>query len=574
MKTLDISPELALPLDAATQKIAYIGRTGSGKSYLAGVTVEAMLDVGIQVVIFDPVGIWYGLRMKADGSPGYPLPVFGGLKGDIPLEPTAGALIADLVVDRGISCVIDVSQFESDADKARFAAAFADRFYFRKKANPSAVHLVVDEAQEFIPQNPNHGEERMLHAFVRICKLGRNFGIGVSLISQRPQEVSKKALNQTELLFAFQMTGPQERKAIELWMSEKGIDTDVAGALPGLKVGTCFAWSPQWLSFSGLIHGRAKKTINSSSTPAAGAKVQKRDLAPIDLEQLSAKMKDTIERANGDDPKFLRGEIQKLRAELAKPQPKAITIAPKPVAPKIVEKPVFTAADRALVNRALGQIEKAVQIFTKAEGLLGTALLNVDKKLEKVVHPMLTIRAGDRIGAHRVLAASANASEVIAIPPRPPLGTSTGNDRQLTVSQRKILGVLLMLEIRGIPASRECVAAWLDIHPRGGSYGENLAFLRQEGYLEPESLIVTELGRTSAMIPETGFGAALGVLTGSQARILELLRDGTTFSREVLGESLGIHPRGGSFGENLARLRTMGLISPGGLISILPTSER
>lgn len=579
MKTLDISPELALPLDAATQKIAYIGRTGSGKSYLAGVTVEAMLDAGIQVVIFDPVGIWYGLRMKADGSPGYPLPVFGGLKGDIPLEPTAGALIADLVVDRGISCVIDVSQFESDADKARFAAAFADRFYFRKKANPSAVHLVVDEAQEFIPQNPKHGEERMLHAFVRICKLGRNFGIGVSLISQRPQEVSKKALNQTELLFAFQMTGPQERKAIELWMSEKGIDTDVAGALPGLKVGTCFAWSPQWLSFSGLIHGRAKKTINSSSTPAAGAKVQKRDLAPIDLEQLSAKMKETIERAKADDPKILKAELARLRVELAKkPTLKIEKMLTPPKPPRVVEKPVISKADLATIYRGIDSFSRALK--------------KIEERVDKYAAPMLEVRAPlvpgpkmETIASYAIPRKDPPGKYDRTIPDtltfikgteitRPPLGTSTGNDRQLTVSQRKILGILLMLEIRGIPASRECVAAWLDIHHRGGSYGENLAFLRQEGYLEPESLIVTELGRTSAMIPETGFGAALGVLTGSQAKILELLRDGTTFSRDVLGESLGIHPRGGSFGENLARLRTMGLISPGGLISILPTAER
>ncbi len=34
----------------------------------------------------------------------------------------------------------------------------------------------------------------MLHAFTRLVKIGRNFGIGVSLLSQRPQEVNKKVL--------------------------------------------------------------------------------------------------------------------------------------------------------------------------------------------------------------------------------------------------------------------------------------------------------------------------------------------------------------------------------------------
>jgi len=85
---------------------------------------------------------------------------------------------------------LDVSQFESDADKARFARAFADRFFFRKKAAPSAVHVFIEECQEFAPQNPQREEAAMLHAFTRLVKIGRNFGIGVSLLSQRPQEVN------------------------------------------------------------------------------------------------------------------------------------------------------------------------------------------------------------------------------------------------------------------------------------------------------------------------------------------------------------------------------------------------
>jgi len=60
------------------------------------------------------------------------------------------------------------------------------RFFFRKKQSPSAVHLFLEECQEFIPQNTMRGEEHMLHAFTRLQKLGRNFGVGASLISQRP----------------------------------------------------------------------------------------------------------------------------------------------------------------------------------------------------------------------------------------------------------------------------------------------------------------------------------------------------------------------------------------------------
>jgi len=197
VKKLKLADELALPLEAVTQKLAWIGTTGSGKTYGASKLAELMWDAGAPFIALDPVGVWYGLRLAADGKKpsDITIPIFGGLHGDVPLEPTGGALLADLIIDRGISAVLDVSQFETDADKARFATGFGQRFFFRKKATPSAVHLFIEECQEFIPENEQRGEEHMKHAFIRMQKIGRNFGIGTSLITQRPQDVSKKALS-------------------------------------------------------------------------------------------------------------------------------------------------------------------------------------------------------------------------------------------------------------------------------------------------------------------------------------------------------------------------------------------
>src|SRR5262245_5885174 len=99
-RTLELAPSLALPLDAATQTVAFIARKGAGKTYTAGKLVELLLDATVQVVVLDTVGNWYGLRLAADGkSKGYDIPVLGGLRGDIPLDPAGGALIADIVVE-------------------------------------------------------------------------------------------------------------------------------------------------------------------------------------------------------------------------------------------------------------------------------------------------------------------------------------------------------------------------------------------------------------------------------------------------------------------------------------------
>src|SRR5689334_14078116 len=109
-KTLRISDTLTLPLEAVTEKLAFLGRTGTGKTYAAMKLAELMLEAGAQVVALDFVGKWYGLRVAGAGEP-FAIPVFGGLQGDYPLESTGGKLMADLLVDRNISAVVDVSQF-------------------------------------------------------------------------------------------------------------------------------------------------------------------------------------------------------------------------------------------------------------------------------------------------------------------------------------------------------------------------------------------------------------------------------------------------------------------------------
>lgn len=109
---MKLADGLTLPPDAATQKYAFMGRTGSGKTYGAGKLVELLLEAGHQAVIVDPVGVWYGLRFLADGkTPAFKIPVLGGQQGDVPLLATAGKVVADLVANHATSLVLDVSEF-------------------------------------------------------------------------------------------------------------------------------------------------------------------------------------------------------------------------------------------------------------------------------------------------------------------------------------------------------------------------------------------------------------------------------------------------------------------------------
>jgi hypothetical protein len=317
-KGLRISKTLSLPIDALTQRFAFLARTGAGKSYAAGTLAEEFLKAKLQIAVVDPQGAWWGLRSSADGKgPGYPILIMGGDHGDVPLEPTAGALVADLIIETGLSVILDLSKFETDAEEIRFVTAFVDRL-FRKNRHP--IHLFFDEGDTFAPQTPMREENLMLNRMARLAKRGRSKGIGMSLISQRSAAISKRVLSQTEIMIAMQTTDPRDKKAIAEWMRGKGSEEaqkEVLDMLPSLKIGEAWVWSPAFLSILKRLQIRAKRTFDSSATPKVGARKRvAKVLAEVDIEKLKTQMSETIEKANQEDPKILKARIRELEAKV------------------------------------------------------------------------------------------------------------------------------------------------------------------------------------------------------------------------------------------------------------------
>ena len=67
-RSLRISDDLSLPLEAVTETFAIFGKRGKGKTNAAVVLVEELFRAGLPVVVLDPIGVWYGLKASADGS--------------------------------------------------------------------------------------------------------------------------------------------------------------------------------------------------------------------------------------------------------------------------------------------------------------------------------------------------------------------------------------------------------------------------------------------------------------------------------------------------------------------------
>jgi hypothetical protein len=566
---LRIASELSLPIEAVTEALGFLGRRGSGKSYAAQRLAEEFHQAGAQFVALDPVGNWWALRLDKDGkSPGIPVPVFGGLRGDIPIDPSAGKLVADVIVDRHLSAVIDVSQFESDADKARFATDFGARFYYRKKAAPSAVHLFLEEGQEFAPQNPQREEGKMLHVYTRLAKLGRNFGIGFSIISQRPQEVNKKVLNLTELLFVFQLTGPQERKAVEGWIKDKGIDEDMGALLPKLERGRPHAWSPAWLQISQVVSIHPKRTFDGSSTPKVGAAKPANELSPIDLAQLQEQLAASIAKAKDEDPKLLRARIRELEAAAKK------TVAPPAAAVPIDD----------------GQIKLLETAISQLRILATTQLDEIDLRLNELqqqlvgpVDALIRIVAErraqlDRLEPVRASTSARPSSRAIHTPAAPTRSapvevrpSSSKGDQRISKTPARMLAAMRFYERFGTPQpTKQAVAAFVGIRHTTGTYSNYLSELRTAGLIRDVSREMVELTDEGRAIATDDAPRSLAEfharwqskLSGTPGRMLEVLiqRYPRVITKEALAAAVNISHTTGTFSNYLSELRVPGLM--------------
>lgn len=566
-KTFRISNSLSLPHETVTQKLAWLGTTGSGKTYGASKLAEEFWQIGAQFVVIDPVGVWYGLRLTKDGKKpsSITIPIFGGLHGDVPLESTGGALLANLVVDNDLSCIIDVSQFESDAEKARFATDFADRLFFRKKAAPSAMHLFMEECQEFVPQNPQRGEERMLHAFTRMQKLGRNFGIGSSYITQRPQEVNKKALNMAQTLFVFRTTGTHERAAIEKWIEDKSLDESIANDLPKLATGTCHVWSPEFLKMSETTHILEKETFNASATPEVGALAKKRELAPIDLEKVRTEMAATIEKAERDDPRLLRKKIAQLEKErhMEKEHPLTMAVEKK----VIIEVPVLKDTQIARLEKIAERMYTEAQRHGEAMSVLWGNFDEISKAMSEAMQVLSKRQGIPHVAGYEPAVTRSEHKLMERVETIPSEG--------LSGPEQKILDGIRWMEVAGTTNPETTLVATLAGYSvYSSSYIKALSQLRGKTLVESQGkkIWLTNEGHKLAREPEDTpssdelHNRILGKLDGPSRKIMFTLlkADGDVVHDDTLAASSGYSPSSSSYIKSKSVLRGKDLMESTG----------
>lgn len=566
MSVLRIARNLELPVKVLMERMTILGMSGAGKTNTATVIVEEMLKQHLPVAVIDPKGDFWGLQSSADGKrEGFPILVMGGEHKDVPLEPTAGVVVADLIVDRDVSVVIDLQDMSKGKAK-RFVTDFLEQLYHRRR---KPMHLIVDEADLFCPQKlSDRDDARMLGAVQDIVARGRKRGIGSTLVTQRAARLNKDALTQSQVLIAHGMSGKPDKDQVAEWMDEFGIKPDpvVLREVGKLDTGHAFVWSPRLMKIVTPKHVvvRERETFDSSATPEIGKAVrQPKRLAKMDLERLTEAVKATVEKAKADDPSNLRTRIASLEAELkaAKAKPfLGVTVGPKGVE-KVERIKTKTVEVQVIGERELRRIEKAARVIAQNTMDVRSFAASIELAVEKVGK------------THAEYVAKNRAS--VGLPPKPaPVAPTAYRPQQKSVTppdgsyrptgaQRPMLAAVLA---HGPMTRRDLgIAAW--IQHTSGTFSDYLSLLRREGaVVDSDGLVAPgpramELGVTPRFDLVEIRAGWISKTSGGCRRMLEALILATApMSRAELGEAGRLDHTTGTFSDYLSILRRNGLI--------------
>lgn len=498
--------DLPIPESALADCGAILGRRGAGKSGTGRSLLEHELAAGHRCCVIDPKGDWWGLRMLADGSPStFPIPVFGGRHGDIELTEEMGTELGKTIATHDLSCLVDISDFPSQASMRRFMLSFAQSLY---RHNRAPLTLFVDEADQLAPQKVPADMAKLLDAMEKLIRLGRQRGIFMWMLTQRPQILNKNLLSQAETLIAMRMTTPHDRKAIKEWMEAHDPDeaVRVMRALSKLAVGEAFVWAPAE-DFLQRVQFPKFTTYDSGRTPKHGEKLADVALPQIELSTVLESLADTW-RAEAEAPADAT-ELESLRAEL------------------VSVKRTLMARDK--------ELEVARSRISKARAALGL------KDEEPVVIP----------------------SE----PPRQVTHTDARNSLNLG-AERKPLAALAAVYPSGMSEAAWAVAA--GFKRSGGTWSTYKSRLKKADLIVQEGILWRATQKGAESVGETELPPAPGPelvrwwanKLKSVTPMAEALIDAypSWLSREELAERIGMTASGGSFSTYISRLSTPGLV--------------
>jgi len=228
--------------DSLISQVLFItGKRGSGKSWTAAVLMEEFARLGLQFVCFD--------ALDAHGHLAEQMP------GVVPLKPTLGQTInmtelVETLKTTSNSVIIKLAGLPLKKQQ-ELMAEYCEALL--EAALGKGIQTIVEECQDFIPQM---GRPTSADPIIRLCKLGRALGYGVTLISQRPAGVGKEALSQASIYLVHNVINARDLKALDDQLSFGTDRKTIKRMLDGIakaRKGEVIAYAPEFYRDRGYV---------------------------------------------------------------------------------------------------------------------------------------------------------------------------------------------------------------------------------------------------------------------------------------------------------------------------------
>ena len=107
--------------------------------------------------------------------------------------------------------------------------------YWNPRYSEFPILLVCEEAHAYIKRESDVQFEGARKSMERIAKEGRKYGVGLTMVSQRPHELSETVLSQCGTFICLRMTNPDDQEYTRKLVPEA--ERDLVSILAGLRRG-------------------------------------------------------------------------------------------------------------------------------------------------------------------------------------------------------------------------------------------------------------------------------------------------------------------------------------------------
>ncbi len=567
MNTLNIGKARIPTDDYAINANAILGIRGAGKTYMAKWIAEQLLDQGVPIVVFDPIGTWRFLRQASSkrGGKGYPIVVAGGQEPDLPLSVGTAPEILRAAMTENIPLVIDL--YDKTLSKADWRRIVQDCFRILLYENRSVRHVFLEETAEFAPQKIQDG--RTYAEVEKLVRMGGNASVGVTLINQRAQEVNKAVLDLCETMVLMRQRGSHAIDALRKWLDKISPDQAkaIAEGMPAMK-------HDAWVFLGDVeqaVRAKAGK-LNTFHPDRRKPQAAKAAGAPLDISQFVTKMTALCERASQEatenDPKALKRRIIELERRLSE-GPAAVDDLDDTVQSLEAQLEAERKAYREHLQARAMDLKTMLAGIDDLQRIVDRALGQIDKTLMEP--PGIDPR---HVPRHVIKPGPITATRASKPNGQSPATPAKVGDTQLTGSHQRILNALAWWEFIGIPTPPAIAVSFMAGYknPRSGGFANPRSELSTMGLLEyPQAgtIALTSAGRDAAEYPDFAPSgqefrdAVLDKLAGPERKILARLiqRYPAAMDQEELAADCGYrNVRSGGFANPRSRLSTLGLI--------------